>query len=211
MHQLFETLYNHFGPQDWWPGETTLEILIGAILTQNTSWHNVTKAITRLKEQNAITLNTLHMMPIDTLAALIQPAGYFNIKAKRLKAFMHYLIEQNTTDLMSLSQKPTMQLRNELLMVSGIGPETADSMLLYGFHKPIFVIDTYTIRIFERHHLIKPHLSYHAVQQIMMENLPHDVALFNEYHALLVALGKSYCRTKPLCQNCSWADDLKII
>ncbi len=200
---LYEKLYKNFGPQHWWPGESAFEVMVGAILTQNTNWQNVEKAINNLKKRKLLSFKKMHSLPEGRLAVLIRPAGYYNIKAKRLKNFLRYLAKNYSGDLAKMRQKDWNILRQELLSVNGIGPETADSILLYGLHKPVFVIDAYTKRILSRHKFINRRADYYQTQDLFMQNLKKDVKLFNEYHALLVKLAKDFCwKSKPRCQVC---------
>ena len=199
---IYDRLYGHFGPQQWWPGDTPFEIAVGAILTQNTNWGNVEKAISNLKKEKVLSCRALHKLKPDKLASLIKPSGYFNVKAKRLKSFLSYLSEKHGGSMARMKQKELHNLRNELLEVNGIGPETADSILLYALEKPIFVIDAYTKRILSRHKLVSEKAAYHDLQNIFHENLPQYMKLFNEYHALIVMLGKDFCRPKPRCEDC---------
>lgn len=202
--RIYRLLYKRFGPQHWWPGETKLEIIVGAILTQNTSWLNVEKAIFNLKERRLLNINGLNRIPECDLARLIRPAGYYNIKAKRIKNFLFFLNTNYSGSLDKLFSVNTEALRKELLKVNGIGEETADSILLYAGEKPVFVVDTYTKRVFSRHGFIKENASYQEAQALFMSNLPKNVNLFNEYHALIVALGKNTCKTKKaLCNQCN--------
>lgn len=200
--EIYQLLFERFGPQRWWPGDTQFEIIIGAILTQNTSWKNVEKAIANLKAVDHMTPETLHYLSQDRLAELIRPAGYFNIKARRLKNFLDWLFENYQGRLSNLEQLETSRLREELLSVKGIGPETADSILLYAFERPVFVIDAYTARIMCRHHLIDLGADYSQLQDLFQSNLPQDVKLFNEYHALLVCTGKDFCKPTAKCPGC---------
>jgi endonuclease III related protein len=199
MHQL---LLRHFGPQEWWPGETTLEIMVGAVLTQNTSWTNVEKAIRNLKDHGLLSLKALNTITLDALAQEIRPSGYYNIKAKRLKNLIRLFFEQYGGSLESLSSVDTGDLREHLLAVNGVGPETADSILLYSLQRPVFVVDAYTHRILLRHGMAEEQMEYHELQELFMDNLPEDVDLFNEFHALIVMAGKEYCKRKPLCHAC---------
>ncbi|MBI4712020.1 MAG: endonuclease III domain-containing protein [Planctomycetes bacterium] len=201
--QIYTKLLKHFGPQKWWPGETSFEVIIGAILTQNTNWSNVEKAINNLKAEKVLTPECLHKIKTERLAGLIKPAGYFNIKAKRLKSFINWLFENYGGDLDRLFAMDTGTLREALLQVCGIGPETADSIVLYAAGKPSFVVDAYTYRVFSRHKFIPEETDYDEVKAFFEDNLSQDVKLFNEYHALLVRLGKTYCKkTRPLCEQC---------
>ncbi len=206
LFEIYELLYNHFGPQHWWPGETPFEIAVGAILTQNTAWKNVEKAIANLKKANLLDPWQLYSLPLSALAELIRPAGFFNLKAKRLKNFLAFLCEKYNGSLERMFEEETEALRQKLLGVPGIGPETADSILLYAGNKPTFVVDTYTKRIFTRHGLISEEDDYEQIRLFFMEHLPEDISLFNEYHALIVALGKNYCRPKPQCHKCVLKD-----
>ncbi|MHC5061378.1 MAG: endonuclease III domain-containing protein [Planctomycetota bacterium] len=200
--QIHDLLFDRYGPQHWWPGETAFEVIVGAILTQNTNWTNVEKAIANIKAVDALTPQKLYNMSADELAELIRPAGYFNIKAARLKNFLNWLFENYDGDLDGLENLSADLLRHELLGVKGIGPETADSIVLYAFGKPVFVIDTYTCRALGRHGLIEAGADYEQVREFFESNLPTDVKLFNEYHALFVCVGKEYCRPKPKCRDC---------
>lgn len=199
---MYQALLAFFGPQHWWPGETPFEVAVGAILTQNTSWSNVAKAIANLKAAGVLDPIRLHEMELEPLEALIRPAGYFRVKAKRLKNFLRWLCERHGGDLKNLESVRTAQLRKELLGISGIGPETADSILLYALNRPVFVVDTYTARVMVRHGLIGPDLDYQQLQDLFMANLEPDVAFFNEFHALLVMTGKDYCKPRPKCPGC---------
>jgi endonuclease-3 related protein len=200
--EIYQLLLDRFGPQHWWPGETQFEIITGAILTQNTAWPNVEKAIANLKAACLLTPEKLHNIQTQKLAQLIKPAGYFNIKAKRLKNFLTWLFKHYDGQLANLQSIDTSQLRAELLAIKGIGPETADSILLYAFGKEIFVVDAYTARVIVRHRLVEPSVDYDGLQQLFQANLPSDVRLLNEFHALLVRLGKEFCRPRPQCSGC---------
>jgi len=203
LTQLYKKLYKDFGPQHWWPGQSAFEVMVGAILTQNTNWQNVEKAITNLKKRKVLSFKKMFSLPENKLAALIRPAGYYNIKARRLKNFLRYLAENYSGNLAKMRQRATPGLRQELLSVNGIGPETADSILLYGLNRPVFVIDAYTKRILQRHKFITGKADYHQAQGLFTRALKKDVKLFNEYHALLVKLAKDFClKNKPRCQIC---------
>ena len=200
--EIYQLLFDRFGPQHWWPGQTQFEVITGAILTQNTNWTNVEKAITNLKSADRLTPEKLHNLDFSQLAELIRPAGYYNIKAKRLKNFINWLFDNYDGSLTSLENLDTGRLRAELLAINGIGRETADSILLYAFERPIFVIDAYTARIAFRHQLIQPDADYEQLRELFQSNLPEDVQLFNEYHALLVRVGKQFCKPKARCPGC---------
>lgn len=202
LKTIYDLLFTRFGTQHWWPGDTPFEIIIGAILTQNTNWTNVEKAIANLKKARVLSPEKLHKLDIKKLAEMIRPAGYFNIKAARLKNFINWFFENYEGKLKNLEKVPTDRLRLELLSVKGVGPETADSILLYALDRPVFVVDAYTARICSRHHLIDKDFDYHRIQELFELNLPIDVQLFNEYHALLVNLGKDFCRPTPKCEDC---------
>lgn len=199
---IYKRLFEAFGPRHWWPGETPFEVIIGAILTQNTAWTNVEKAINNLKSQDLLTPERLKHLPEDELAELIRPAGYYNLKANRLKEFIKFLFSHYAGDLNQMFNQDMWELRRELLGVKGIGPETADSILLYAGQKPIFVVDAYTRRMLTRHNLIEKKTSYTQIQDLFMTNLKQDVQLYNEYHALIVQLGKEICKSKPKCDIC---------
>ncbi len=200
---LYDRLYEAIGPRHWWPGDSPFEVAVGAILTQNTAWRNVKKAITNLKAENLLSPESLYHMPAHDLASVIKPAGYYNIKAKRLKHFVEFLFQESSGNLNHLMAQDLHTLRNKLLAVNGIGPETADSILLYAGEKPTFVVDTYTTRILSRHNLIPEDVSYDEVRDLFMDCLEPDVAMFNEYHALLVYVGHTFCaRKKPKCAAC---------
>jgi len=199
---IYDILFKRFGPQWWWPGDTPFEIIIGAILTQNTNWTNVEKAIANLKKAKVLSPEKLYRLDIGELARLIRPAGYYNIKASRVKNFLDWLFINHAGKLANLRKIHSDSLRCELLGVNGIGPETADSILLYAFERPVFVVDAYTIRICSRHHIIDAGDKYEQVRNLFESNLPANTAFFNEYHALFVHLGKDFCKPKPRCSEC---------
>ncbi len=202
IQQIYELLFERFGPQHWWPGDTKDEIIVGAILTQNTNWQNVEKAIANLRKASLVSLEKLYSIEQSQLAELIRPAGYYNIKAKRLKNFLNWLFREHNGSLAEIENMDTETLRQELLGINGIGRETADSILLYAFDKPIFVIDAYTYRVVTRHQLIEPECDYEQLRSLFEDNLDSDVKLFNEYHALLVRAGKEFCRPQARCAGC---------
>ena len=201
--EIFKTLYDFYGPQAWWPADTKFEMIVGAILTQNTAWTNVEKALANLKKARALSsLSAFRKISEKQLARLIKPAGYYNVKAKRLRNFLTFLWNSYNGKLEKLARRQTHELRAELLAVNGIGPETCDSILLYAFNRPVFVIDAYTKRIFSRHRFFKEGTNYREAQEFFMRNLPVNCRLFNEYHALIVRLAKDFCRNLPDCANC---------
>jgi endonuclease-3 related protein len=202
LTEIYNTLYRFFGPQHWWPGDTPFEIAVGAILTQNTNWSNVEKAITNLKREKVLNARALHKLHPKRLASLIKPSGYFNVKAGRLKGFLSYLADRYQGSMARLKKKETSDIRRELLDINGIGPETADSILLYALEKPVFVIDAYTKRVLHRHGLVHKDVTYHEMQELFHKTFPPDVPLYNEYHALFVMVGKEFCKPKPKCDKC---------
>lgn len=202
LGEIYKRLYEAFGSQHWWPGETPFEVIIGAILTQNTAWVNVEKAVKNLKKDNLLTPGALKRVSLKRLAMLIMPAGYYNQKAKKIKNFIKFLFDNYRGSLKKMFSEDFLVLRAKLLDVNGIGLETADSILLYAGNKPIFVVDAYTRRILSRHNLIKADESYTEIQNYFMDNLENDVESFNEFHALLVRLGKEICRSEPKCDIC---------
>ncbi len=202
LQNLYQDLFSHFGPQKWWPGDSPFEVCLGAILTQNTAWTNVEKAISNIKSANVLNFEALLDLNMMQLAELIKPAGYFNIKAKRIKAFLH-AVQENYGSFEGLHEVPQRHLREFLLGISGIGPETADSMMLYAFGHAEFVVDAYTKRILIRHRLMDVDADYYRIKEYFENHLESDSQVFNEYHALIVAVAKSNCRkTKPDCEHC---------
>jgi len=199
LRTIYNKLLKHFGSQNWWPGDTPFEIMIGAILTQNTNWGNVEKAITNLKKMGALSGGAIRDMNDRRLEKLIKPSGYFRVKAKKLKVFCRWLIKQG--GVRQLKKQNIQSLRPQLLEIWGIGPETADSMLCYAFDKPTFVVDAYTKRIGNRVGLFRLE-DYHEIKEFFEKKLQRDLELYKEYHALFVALGKNYCKPKPNCVNC---------
>ena len=202
LRMIYRILRKAYGPQHWWPAEAPFEVIVGAILTQNTSWKNVEIAIRRLKERGILSPEGIRGLKKEELAGLIRSSGYFRIKADRLKSFVHFLHEEFDENLAKMRRIPLQRLRGMLLGIKGIGPETADSILLYGLRKPVFVVDAYARRILSRHGIIREKASYEALESLFMENLVHDEKLFNEYHALLVLVGKTLCRNVPKCDSC---------
>ena len=199
---IYDRLYAANGPQHWWPGDSAFEIIAGAILTQSAAWGNVEQALDNLKAAGALCPEGIAAMTEGKLAELIRPSGYFNAKARKLKAFVSVLSSRFEGDLQLLLSLPTAELRTLLLATYGIGPETADSILLYAAGRPVFVVDAYTRRMFSRLGLGPEVKTYDAWQTLFSESLPVDAAMFNEYHALIVRHGKQVCRKRPLCHAC---------
>jgi len=200
--EIFATLHAVYGPRHWWPAETPFEVCVGAILTQNTNWGNVEKAIANLKREGLLSPEKMRDLPVERLAELIRPAGFFNVKSARLKDFLAWLFAVHGGSLEELFSGDWRMLRQELLTVRGVGPETGDSILLYAGQKPSFVVDAYTKRLFSRLGLVGPTAGYDQLRDLFMANLPAEVELFNEYHALIVEHCKVRCRTKPICGEC---------
>jgi endonuclease-3 related protein len=208
LTKIYRTLYQTYGPRYWWPGETSFEVMVGAILTQNTSWRNVEKAIQKLKGKGLLNAKGIRQLKKSKLASLIKSSGYYRIKADRLKSFIDFLFKEYDGDLKRMKREGLGELREKLLGVKGIGPETSDSILLYGLEKPIFVVDAYTRRILSRHGIISGKASYGEVQKLFMDYIPRDEKLFNEYHALFVHLGKTVCKKIPRCDICPLRDKI---
>lgn len=203
--QIYRQLFRHFGPQHWWPAKTPFEMAVGAILTQHTSWQNVERAIQRLKAAHVLRPEAIGRLSLRRLAQLIRPSGYFTVKARRLAAFVR-MLRQHTAVLPQALERllsaDTATARGILLSASGVGPETADSILLYAGGHPVFVVDAYTRRIFSRHGLVSQEADYQTLQHLFMVHLPRDASLYNEYHALLVRVGKDFCHRVPHCEGC---------
>jgi endonuclease-3 related protein len=206
IRAMYRAMLGAYGPQGWWPAETPFEVAVGAILTQNTNWKNVERAIANLKRDGLMAPAALEAVGPERLAETIRPAGYFRIKARRLKNLIHMLAADFGGDLDALFALPTAALRERVLSVTGIGPETADSIVLYAAGRPVFVVDAYTSRIFSRHGLIDPDATYDDIQDVAQSALPEDVEVLKECHALLVAVGKRHCRkAAPVCEGCPLA------
>ncbi|MEW5790424.1 MAG: endonuclease III domain-containing protein [Pseudomonadota bacterium] len=201
---VYRALFDTFGPQRWWPAQTSFEVLVGAVLTQNTAWRNVEQAIARLRAASLLHGPALLATPPERLAELIRPAGYHQIKTRRLLALCEFLATHDAlAEPRRLRERGSLPaLRRALLGVHGVGGETADAILVYGLELPSFVVDAYTRRIFERLGLLSGAAAYEAIQAQFHAHLPADAALFNEYHALIVALGKAFCRPQPRCRDC---------
>lgn len=201
--ELYQQLFDHFGPQHWWPAETPLEVVLGAILTQNTNWSNVEKAVANLQQAEALSIVRLAALPDEELQALIRPSGFFRQKAARIKRFVRYLEDHHQGGLEHLLNQDLSRARNEILKLNGIGPETADAILLYAGGRPSFVIDSYTVRLLQRLGLLENDPGYETLRLAVMQALPVDTALFNEFHALIVRTCKCYCRRRdPTCRDC---------
>ena len=199
---IYNELYRQYGPQRWWPARSDFEMVLGAILTQNTAWTNVEKAIGRLRARRLLSISRFSKASPKLIAETIRPSGTFRVKTERLKSFTALLMSHYGGSLKDLLSLNTQELRKKLLAVKGIGPETADSIILYAARKPIFVVDAYTRRIFQRIGLFGEGLSYDSIQHFFSKRLPVNTRLFNEYHALIVRLAKTHCRKKPLCEQC---------
>ena len=205
---IFHTLLSKFGRRNWWPGETELEIIVGAILTQNTSWKNVEKAINNMKAHGLLNADSLQSIPIRDLEEVIRPSGFYKQKSERLKRIINILQNNNHKSIDNLKVFDTGYLRSLLLNINGIGPETADSILLYALNRPVFVVDAYTKRFLKNHRLYKGNDRYDDVQRYFMSNLPLDTYLFNEFHALIVCLCQNHCKKTPECSLCPLKKDL---
>ncbi len=202
LPEYYRILLTHFGHQNWWPADTPFEMMAGAILTQNTSWKGVEKAIINLKEHQVLDPESLAFVEHEIIARLIRPAGYFNQKAKRLKTFSRWFLDRFEGKISRMKEVPFSEMREELLGQNGIGPETADSILLYALRHPTFVIDAYTFRLLHRHGFVGEETSYDEMKALCEDALPADEALFNDFHAQIVQVGKEYCRKKPKCEEC---------
>ncbi|HEV2489905.1 MAG TPA: hypothetical protein VGT03_08860 [Candidatus Acidoferrales bacterium] len=199
----YHVLEKKLGPQHWWPARTSFEVIVGAILTQNTNWTNVERAIANLQREHLLSPLAIERVPLRRLALLVRPSGYFRQKAKKLKAFVRFLRQNYGGSLKRMFRTPTGDLREKLLAVHGIGPETADSILLYAGGKHVFVVDAYTRRILARHGWADEKAEYEETRALFENGLPHDVALYNEFHAQFVQVGKNWCRTRePRCGEC---------
>ena len=203
VKEIYSRLHRFYGPQHWWPAESRFEVMVGAVLTQNTNWQNVSKAIDVLRARGVLDFQALNSLPCEELAPLIRSSGYYNLKAKRLKNLLAMIDQEYGGDLEMFFREDLWTARERLLLVKGVGAETADSILLYACGQPIFVVDAYAHRIFSRHGLIPEECDYQELQDLFMDNLPDDTALFNEYHALIVMTAKEFCRkTSPRCEEC---------
>ena len=205
--QAYERLLTAFGPQRWWPGDSPFEIMVGAVLVQNTAWRNVERAIANLRDAGVMQPHALYALSPVELAELIRPAGYFQVKTKRLRNLLKFVVEEFDGSLDDMFSTSLDTLREQLLSINGIGPETADAILLYAGGLPTFVVDTYTHRILARHGWIDYDADYHQIKEEFESTLPADAPLYNEYHALLVRIGKDFCRrSAPKCDACPLFD-----
>lgn len=202
LRSYFDEMARHHGKTHWWPGETPFEICIGAILTQNTAWSNVEKAIINLKREKLLAPRKLLAADTETLENALRPSGYFRQKAVRVRRFAQHLVDHYGGSVARMAKRPLAELRTELLALNGIGPETADDILLYACGKPVFVVDAYTRRIFSRHGLVPGDIKYEALRAFFEENLAGDVDYFKEFHGLIVWTGKDFCRSHPKCAGC---------
>ena len=202
LSDVYQRLFHAFGPQDWWPGDSPFEVIVGAVLVQNTAWKNVARAIENLREADLLAPEPLDEVPLEELEELIRPAGYYRLKARRLRNLLDFLRDRYDGSLEAMFAAGLSTLREQLLSINGIGPETADSILLYAAELPIFVVDAYTARVLKRHGWIEPEADYYALQEHFHQHLEEDVALYNEFHALLVRVGHLYCRKTPKCEQC---------
>lgn len=210
LEAVYEAMRGHYGVTGWWPGDSAFEIAVGAILTQNTAWINVERAITNLKEARLLSPRKLLACDDETLETALRPSGYFRVKARRVRSFCEYLTARHRGSMTRMARQPLDRLRPELLAVNGIGPETADDILLYACEKPVFVVDAYTRRILYRHGLIEEKdPGYETLRRIFEDNLEADVHFFKEYHGLIVWTGKDFCRVRPRCEQCPLAPLLK--
>lgn len=208
--QYYAAMHRHFGPSHWWPGETPFEVAVGAVLTQNTAWRNVEKAMALLRQANALSPLAMHTLPVPELEACLRPSGFYRMKARRMHALLAFFARvagqaapPDDPGLAFLHHLETDALRPMLLEINGIGPERADCILLYALQRPVFVVDAYTRRLFSRHGCVPPDIDYHALQAFFRDVLPQETALFNEYHALIVRTGKEFCtKSKPRCTEC---------
>jgi len=202
LQQFYDALSERYGPQHWWPAQSRFEVLVGAVLTQNTNWRNVERAIANLRDAGLLDIARLHRLPPAHLPELIRPAGYYNVKSRRLKALIDLIWQQYGGDLDAMFDRPTDELRQELLAVKGIGRETADSILLYAGGHVTFVVDAYTFRVMSRHGLVDEQADYEELKELFEGNFDRDVQLYNEFHALLVRVGKEHCRRQARCTDC---------
>lgn len=209
LRRYYGLMSAHFGPTHWWPGDSPFEIAAGAILTQNTAWTNVEKAIANLKREGLLSPKAILDAPNARLESALRPSGFFRVKARRLRSFCSFLIDDYGGSMKRLARRPLPDLRDELLGVHGIGPETADDIILYACAQPVFVVDAYTRRIMSRHGHVDPAIGYEDLRGLFEKHLEKDLALYQEYHGLIVWTAKNYCRTAPKCDECPLAGTLR--
>ena len=202
LSDIYDLLLENYGPQEWWPADSPFEVMVGAVLVQSTAWRNVEHAIGNLRNSGSMSPGVLRGMDVETLEQLIRPSGFYRVKARRLTALCEDLGERYSDSIVLMGERPTSELRSELLDVYGSGEETADDILLYAFNRPVFVVDAFTRRIFHRMGWCQPDASYGEIQQMFHEHLTRDAALFNEYHALIVRHGNTTCKKSPNCESC---------
>lgn len=202
LKKIYEILLEYFGPQGWWHADSKFEVCVGIILVQRTTWHNAAKVIGNLRQENLITTTKITKINLRKLERILRPAGFYRQKAKYLKVFSRYCIEKYRGELNSWFAKPLEELRRELLQITGIGPETADSILLYAAEKPVFVIDVYTERILERIGVVNKNAELSEIKKLIEKEIPPDLKTYKELRALFVELGKKFCKTKPQCNSC---------
>jgi len=203
LSRYYLALQERFGPQQWWPARTRLEVILGAILTQNTAWHNATLALRNLRQSGLLSWQGLRRVSLSALEECVRPAGFYRQKARTIRNFVDWVIERHAGSLHRLLSLPADELRRQLLDRRGLGPETADAILLYAAERPFFVADAYTRRVLARHGLVAPAAGYHKTQELLHAQLPPDARLFNEFHALLVEVGKKHCTPqRPRCARC---------
>jgi endonuclease-3 related protein len=208
--KICHALLNHFGPRNWWPAETKFEVIVGAILTQFVAWRNVEQAISALKQNNLLSPKAIYEAEDSIIEEMIRPTRFYKQKRERLKEFCGVLVKKYDGDLNRFLNQDVKSLRKELLSIKGIGPETADSIMLYAGEKPVFVVDAYTRRIFHRLGYFKPNIDYNSMQEFFVKHLPRDVELYNEYHALIDALGNKVCKKVPVCKECPLTNSCKF-
>ena len=202
LTDVYHLLRGHHGPQKWWPADTPFEVMVGAILVQRTTWTNTRRAIENLKRAGKLSPRAIRDTGEEDIQELVKPSGFFRTKARKLRALSEFLGERYGDSLEAMSELSDSELRGELLSVYGVGDETADDIMLYAFGRPLFVVDAYTRRIFGRLGLVDPNLKYADVQSVFQDGIPRDVALYNEYHGLIVVHGKAICKTRPVCSEC---------
>ena len=209
LRRMYELMSGHFGPTHWWPGDTPFEIAVGAILTQNTAWTNVEKAIANLKRERLLSPQTILTCPSGKLENALAPSGYFRVKTKRLRSFCAFLVQRYDGSMARMAKRPLEVLRPELLAIHGVGPETADDILLYACGKTVFVVDAYTRRIFSRHGLVPEKIEYEDLRRFFESHVEPDLHCYKEYHGLIVWTGKEFCRRNPKCAECPLGPTLK--